>query len=242
MSDFYHDLTEKYNYNDDVSSDQSSDDVKIDLDDLLELKNPSDCYVLLRSDFGLYALSLNKSTTAYKFKILREIDDPVKQKNCQYITDLFGQSWYNLLKYNKNDRSFYLRDLFEFIKLYQENFKPKFKFPVTEEFTKAFISHSLEQLKELIQHETNMIKLTDFVVDLIDKSLSIGYESIYDHLEEIIYDEVGDYNHEEYENYSNGVEEMYFKDEVVDYIKLLQLIPQVCASLKALKVAQIQQN
>ena len=222
MSNFYHNLTKKYNYINDVDT--------INVDDLLD--NPSDVHCLLRSDFGLFAHSLTKSTQNYKFKILKEIDDPVKQKNCQYITDLFGQSWYNLLKYNKNDRHFYLLDLLDFIELYQQKFKPKCKFTVTEEFAKAFVSHSLEQLKELITHETNMIKLIDFVVDLIDKSLSIGYESIYDVLEEIIYDEVGDFNHEDYENYSNGVEEMYFEDEVINYIKLLRKIKNSIYDLK----------
>lgn len=217
MTSFYQTLREKLHF---VVHDE------IDVSEIDE-----DFICKLRSDFGLFDCSLSNSTTIYKNKVLKETNySSVKYINRGYITDLLGQSWYNVLKYNKDHRKFYLLDLMDFVNAIKDGnhsirhfdvHASNFQLNVSEEFSKTFISNSLAQLKELIKHETNMVKLTDVVYDLIHKMLILNYYSIFDNLEEMIHDEVGDYSEEEYENYRGAIEEMYFKDEIINYVKLL---------------------
>lgn len=179
----------------------------------------------LRSDFGLFDCSLSNSTTIYKHKVLRETSDSTfKNTNREYITDLLGQSWYNVLKYNKDHRKFYLIDLMEFVNSIKDGNHSNRPIYVSEEFSKTFVSNSLAKLKELIKHENNMVRLTDVVYDLIHTMLRLGYNLIFDDLEEMIYDEVGDYSEEEYENYCGAIDAMYFEDEIINYVKLLKKV------------------
>jgi hypothetical protein len=219
MNFFYQSLRERLNF---------------PIHDEIDVSEIDEDFILkLRSDFGLFDCSLSNSTTKYKNKVLKETSySTFKNINRGYITDLLGQSWYNVLKYNKDHRKFYLLDLLEFVKSIKDGNHSIRHFDVSEEFSKTFISNSLAQLKELIKHETNMVKLTDVVYDLIHKMLILNYYLIFDDLKEMIHDEVGDYSKKEYENYRGAIEEMYFKDEIINYVKLLRKVKKSIFAMK----------